>query len=145
MFLLICRCHNSINSRHRRISSLETTYNHPPPPTKGKLTERCFLINFENLNMAGQNDLHPSLPTRYLIMLKSPNKHHAKFHHNLTLSSSAHMASQRLSTAVPYTPEQTHSKPSTAHFNRMKLKNYLLHSKLSQPPFYPTSKESPLV
>ena len=44
----------------------------------------------ENLNMSGLNEEHPSLSDGYLIILKSPNTHQAKSHHDLTMSSSAH-------------------------------------------------------
>ena len=73
--------------------------------------------------MSELKELQPSFSTGYLMMLKSPIKHQAELHRNLIESSSTHISFLALSSDGLYTPEYTHSKPSTIPFNKTETEN----------------------
>ena len=112
---------NFVYSRHWRVVGTQKL--REITPIKGKSTQKCFPMNSENLNMSGEKEVQLNLSIGYLITLKSPNKHYVKLHLNLTVLSSTHRASLRLTSVGPYTPEQTHSNPFVTPFNNTKIEN----------------------
>ena len=103
------------------------------PPTKGRLTKKFLAIKSKNLNMVGLKEIQPSRSTGYLMMLKSPKTPRRTPPRSHTIK----FCPQSI-------PKTSNSQTMHAHTNPNKP-ICQPRSQFSYTPFYPKSKELPLL
>ena len=141
MLLPIPWDHNSINSGHGR--NVRVTKPHKFSFHQRKINQKIFAIKSKILSIARLNKVHLSLSAGYMIILKSSNKHQAKSHHDLTMSSYAYIASLRFSLVSQHTPSKSIQSHLPHPSIKLKMKILQPHSHLSQTPFHPMSIKHP--